>query len=348
MGERKQAGHPPGVPVYTGTAQERDVVVAAFDYDHDTFERVDGLQPEEWRRFRETAERTWIAVDGLHRPDVIEAVGLAFGLHPLVIEDIVNVHHRPKIEDYGDYLFCVLKLVEFDAARAELRTEQVSLVLGAGWVLTFAESHGALYAPVVDALRQARGVLRTAGPDYLAYRLVDLVVDHSFAAMEGIGEVVGGLEDQIMASPEDHVLQRVHQVKRALMNFRRALWPMREAVNELLRGTSPLVSDATRVCYRDVYDHVVEAMEMLEMDMGTAAGLHDLYLNRLSQRMNEVMKTLTVIATVILPMGLIPAIYGQNLKIPESEWRLGYPFSLGLTALVALSMMAYLRRRKLV
>ncbi len=308
-----------------------------------------GQPAADFARLRQELARlpvTWIDVDGTGDPQIIQSLGRVFGLHPLVIEDIVNVHQRAKVEQYADQLFLVARMA---GSPPDHDTEQLGLILGTNFVLTFQEGRpGDPFDPVRERIRKAAGRIRAAGPDYLAYCLLDAVVDGYFPGLEDAGERLEALEDEILAQPGRATFHRVHDLKRELLALRRAVWPLREAIGGLIREQSTLIRDETRLYLRDCYDHVVRIIDFVETYRELGSDLTDLYLSSVSQRMTEVMKVLTIIATIFIPLTFIAGVYGMNFhtdkspwNMPELEWYLGYPFALLLMAVVAAGLLAY-------
>ena len=291
---------------------------------------------------------TWIHVDHAHQPEVIRRLGEAFGLHPLVQEDILNHDQRPKTDDHGACLYAVFKVLGYSDDRQELTSEQLSLVLGTNYLLSFVEEHGgAALDPVRDRLRANHTRLRSLGPDHLAYALVDAVVDHYFVALEKLEDRIEALEDDLLARPQAGALPTILQLKRQTLFLRHAVWPLREVVAELERGGGHLVSNDTKVYLRDVYDHVVQVMDVAEDLRETVAGLLDLYLSTLNFRLNEVMKVLTLFTAVFTPLTFLVGVYGMNFRfMPELEWWWAYPVLwLGMLTLGG-SMVWYFRRSR--
>lgn len=292
---------------------------------------------------------TWINVDGFGDVRFLEEIQKIFGLHRLAIEDVVNVHQRAKVEPYGETLFIVCRMV---LSNPELTTEQVSLFLGKGFVLTFQERQGDCFDPVRDRIRKGQGRMRGAGPDYLAYALLDALTDHIFPIMESMGERLDQLEDEVMERPEPETVRLVHGLRRDLLLLRRSVWPLREALALLYRDPLPLITDETRIYLRDCYDHAVQIMDMVESSREVAAGLMEFYLSSLSHRMNEIMKVLAIFAAIFIPLSFVAGLYGMNFNpdrspwnMPELDWYFGYPFALMLMGIVAGSMLLYFRRQ---
>jgi magnesium transporter len=293
----------------------------------------------------------WINTDGLGDAEMISGLGGVLGLHPLSLEDIVNVHQRPKLEQYDEYAFVVVRMAELPEA-GELVTEQFCLVLGQNFVATFQERPGDCLGPVRDRIRKQRGRVRKFGPDYLAYALLDAVVDSYFPLLERLGDRLEQLEDLVLANRGRDTPRRLLAARHDLLTLRRAIWPLREALSSLYRDESPFISDSTRVYLRDCYDHTVQLLDMVEAYREVTSGLMDIHLSTISNRMNEIMKVLTVIATIFIPLTFISSIYGMNFdpdtspwNMPELRWRWGYPFALGIMAAVIVGLLLFFRTR---
>jgi magnesium transporter len=343
---------PPGAPPGTVTADPdapRPVVrVMAFgpgELLERTLEDVGEI-----RDLRDRFPVTWVNVDGLGDADLIRRMGEVFGLHPLALEDVVNVHQRSKVERYGEVLFAVSRMVFL---KEELETEQVSLFLGKGFLLTFQEREGDCLDPVRDRIRRSKGQIRQAGPDYLAYSLLDAVVDGYFPVLERFGERIEALETEAEGVPGQATISRIHELKRDLVTLRRAIWSQREAFGTLLRDRFPQITEETLVYLRDCYDHAVRVVELVESYREQGADLVSTYMSSVSNRMNEIMKVLTIIATIFIPLTFIAGVYGMNfdpgrspLNMPELRWYWGYPFALGLMAVSVAGLLAFFRRKK--
>jgi magnesium transporter len=285
----------------------------------------------------------WIDVVGLHDLDALRRLGERFGLHPLALEDVLNTGHRPKTEDYGDHRFVVAKAVELGDT---LAAEQVSLFFGRGFVLTFQETPCRAFEAVRERIRSGRQRIRASGADYLAYALLDAVIDELFPVLERFGERLEELEEEVVEDPDREVLGRIYRVRRDLLLLRRVAWPQRELIQALERDESGLVTAETKVFLRDAYDHTIHALDFVETYRELAAGMLDAYLSGLSNRMNEVMKVLTIIATIFIPLTFVAGIYGMNFEwMPELGWRLGYPAVMAVMAVVAALMLVYFKRK---
>jgi len=292
---------------------------------------------------------TWVDVDGLGDLKTIQEIGRIFSLHPLALEDVLNVHQRPKVEPYGQQHFIVAREVTYEG---HLATEQISLFLGKNFLLTFQERPGDCLDPIRERIRKSSGRHRTLGPDYLAYSVLDAIIDNYFPVLEAYGEKLENLENDVVARPGTTAISRIHEVKRDLLVVRRAVWPFREAVNALFRDPSPLVTEETRLYLRDCYDHTIQIIDLLETYREIASGLVDVYLSSISNRMNEVMKVLTIIATIFMPLSFLAGLYGMNFNTQVSPWNMpelsqpfGYPMILLLMASIVVLMLFYFRRK---
>jgi len=292
---------------------------------------------------------TWINVDGLGDVTTIALLGEMFDLHRLAQEDVVNVHQRAKAELFGKHYFIVARMTQLNE---HLETEQLSMFLGRDYVLTFQEAVGDCFDPVRERIRKAGSRIRKAGPDYLAYALLDASIDNHFPVLEHYGERLEMLEDEVVLHPERQIVSQVHEVKRDLLTLRRVIWPLRETMNTLAREDTPFICAETRIYLRDCYDHVIQIMDLLESYRDIASSLMEVYLSSVSNRMNEIMKILTIITALFIPMNLIAGIYGMNFNpdrspfnMPELNWFLGYPFALAMMATAAVAMFFYFRRK---
>jgi magnesium transporter len=345
---RVRPGAAPGTLVAPESHRGRPVRISRIMFSSDEVSEVEAKSVEECLDFPEQPGVVWINVEGLGQPDVIARIGERFGLHSLALEDVLDIHHRPKIEAYADHYFVVTRMVRLkESAEWEMDEEQVSIFFGPSFVVTFQErADGDVFGPVRERIKHARGRIRSAGADYLAYSILDSLVDALFPVLEALGERVEQLEDEVIERPSQKVVPKVHALRRDLLGLRRTLWPLREALVVLQREESPFVTPETRIFLRDCHDHAVQALELIETHRETAASLMEVYLSAQNQRLNEVMKVLTVMGTLFIPLTFIASIYGMNFQqMPELAWRYGYPAALGLMALVAGGLLAYFKRR---
>jgi len=343
----KKAGLPPGTLIHVGDKKTEKARLRLMDYTQEHFEERDLAAIEESFSYREKDSVTWINVDGIHQVDMVEKIGRHYDLHPLVLEDILNTNQRPKMEDYENYLFLILKMITYGEAQKLLYIEQVSIIVGRGFVLSFQESEGDVFESVRERLRKGKGRIRKGGPDYLAYALMDAVVDNYFLVLEKIGEDIEELEGEVISKPVPETAESIHNLKRELLFLRKSVWPLREAVVSLEKGESPLVQERTTVYLRDVYDHTIQVVDTIETFRDMVSGMLDIYLSSLSNRMNEVMKVLTIIATLFIPLTFVAGIYGMNFKyMPELEWRYGYGLVWVVMVVIGLLMLLYFRKKK--
>jgi len=314
-----KAGLPPGSLVYLGEPATGRPVLTLIEYDADTYREE---QPASVPQISAASGKTlWLNVYGLNEPALLEEIGKRFGLHPLVLEDILNTDQRPKLEDYSTYLFFVAKIFEYNATNQAITTDQVSIVLGQGFVLTFQEKSTGTFSPLRERLKNAKGQIRKQGADYLAYALLDAVVDRYFICLEALAEKAEALESEVVARPTQKLLKELHGIRRQTLFLRRAVWPLREVVSQLARGESTLFNRDTLPFLRDVYDHTVYVIESLDAIRDLIAGLMDIFVTSLSNRINLQIRLLTVITTIFMPLTLLTGIFGMNIKhMPFLEW----------------------------
>ena len=343
----KKAGLPSGSLVYTGEKKDEKVTIHVIDYDEANYQEVEQASVDACVPYRDKPTVTWINIDGVHNAQVLEKLGDCFGLHRLVMEDIMNTDQRPKIEDYGEYLYIVLKMLS-DGKSGEIVTEQISIVLGANFVLSFQEGvEGDVFNMVRDHLRTGKGRIRKMKADYLAYALLDAVVDNYFVILEKFGDKIETIETELIKNPMQATVQKIYHLKREMIFLRNAVWPLREVVNAINKRESPLVQEAILPYLRDVYDHVIHIIDSVEIYREMLSSMLDLYLSSVSNRLNEVMKILTVISLIFMPLTFIAGVYGMNFKyMPELEWRYGYFFALSLMLGISLLMLLYFKRKK--
>ena len=343
----KKAGLPPGTLVHIGEKKVESVGISVIDYHEQqvTEKRVGSV--EECFPFKQTPTVTWINIDGLHEVQVIEKLGKAFDLHPLILEDVLSTGQRPKFEDYGNCIFIVLRMLRYNDEYEGVESEQVSFVLGSSFVLSFQERVGDVFDPVRDRIRNGKGRVRKMGADYLTYSLVDAIVDSYFGILEKVGDRIEGLEDELVSDPHEGTLQQIYALKREMISVRRSIWPLRELINGIQRSDSALVSESTNVYLRDVYDHTIQIIDTIESFRDIVSGMLDTYLSSISNRMNAVMKVLTIIATIFMPLTFVAGIYGMNFEhMPELGWRWSYPAVWLLMLAIAGVMIKYFRRKK--
>ena len=342
----RKAGLSPGTLIHIGEKKAETLKITVMDYDEAHFQEKEINTVEECFAFKNAPGVTWINIDGLHQVEILEKLGECYGFHPLVLEDILNTDQRPKMEDYGDYLYIVLRMLSYNDKSSQIETEQVSLILGPNFVFSFQESQGDVFDPVRERIRSGKGRIRTMGSDYLAYGLLDLIVDNYFMIMEKLGETIEFLEEKLVTQPVPETLQTIHQLKRELIFLRKAVWPLREVIGGLERGELALIKETSRVYLRDVYAHTIQVIDTIETFRDMISGMLDIYLSSVSNRLNSVMKVLTIIATIFMPLTFLAGIYGMNFKyFPELEWRWSYPVFWLVVVLISVSMLLYFKKK---
>lgn len=343
----EKAGLSPGTLMYVGEEKSGKPRITVMDYDATGFVEKDVGSVEECFPFKDTPTVTWINVDGVHDAAVIEKLGAHFGIHPLVLEDIMTTTQRPKTEDLGAAVYVVLRMIEFDDETGATSADQLSLILGPNYVLTFQETPGDCLDPVRDRIRGGKGRIRKQGPDYLAYAVIDAVVDNYFFVLEKLGERIDALEEQLIAEPRRELLGEIHGLKREMIELRKSVWPLREVVSGLERSESPLIRESTGVFLRDLYDHAIQVIDTVESFREMLSSMVETYLSSLSNRMNEIMKVLTIISTIFIPITFLVGLYGMNfVHFPEIKWRWGYAFVWLLIVGSVAGMFAFFRRKK--
>jgi magnesium transporter len=343
----KKAGLPPGTVVFVGEKKVEEIRITIIDYDEDQYEEREIKNIEDCFPYKDTPSISWINIDGVHQVEVIEKLGQHFVLHPLLQEDVVNTHQRPKFDEFEDHLFIVLRMFFFNEEENELEGEQISLIVGANFVISFQERQGDVFEQVRERLRNGRGRIRKKGSDYLAYSLIDAIVDSYYNILERLGESIETLQEQLVAEPKRKDLQIIQALKRDMLFFRKSVYPLREVVGGLAKSESTLVKEDVLVYVRDVYDHVIQAIDTIETFRDMLSAMMDIYLSSLSNRMNEVIKVLTIIATIFIPMTFLAGVYGMNFKyMPELEWRYAYLFFWIVVSGVLIAMVAYFKRKK--
>lgn len=343
----KKRGLPPGTLVPIGAAPGQKPQISLIAYDEADVLEKRGVSLEECFQQRAKPGTIWVNVNGLGDVETIQALGEHFGLHPLVLEDILSTDQRPKVEDFGDYLCVVLKMIRWNHAADEVDVEQVSLILGDRFLLSFQERPGDVFEPIRDRLRNGKGRIRAMGADYLAYCLIDAVVEGYFTVLEAFGEKIESVENALLREADAATLHQLHRLKREALLLRKSVWPMRELLSALERTDTRLIAKPIGPYLRDVYDDTIQVIDTMETFRDMLAGMLDTYLSSLSNRMNEVMKVLTVIATVFIPVTFIASIYGMNFQhMPELHWRGAYVVVLGVMAAIMTGMLLWFRRKR--
>jgi magnesium transporter len=337
----KKKGLPPGTLVHTGDDSLHDVQIHRISYSSEHHEASIISSYDDIAFAPSNDSLLWYDFIGVHDKAVLEKIGSIFNLHPLVLEDIMNISQRPKIEEYDNYLYIVIRRIHDSSAG-----EQISMVVGDNFVLTFQEHYPDSLLSVKAAIGASKAKLRFKNTDYLAYRIIDLIIDEYFMLLEGMGERIETLEEEVTSNPQRHSLTQIHGLKRELILVRRTVWPAREVISRLARSDSGIVHDDTKLYLRDVYDHTVQVIDTVESYRDIVTSLLDIYLSSISNRMGEVMKVLTIIATIFIPLTFIAGVYGMNFhNMPELEWEYGYFAVLGVMGAIMVGMLLFFRRK---
>jgi len=343
----KEVGLPPGSLVHVGERKMETPVISLIEYGPEKFEELSDLNVEQVRSCRDSRPVSWVNLSGIHDTQLLADLGEAFGLHALALEDILNTQHRPKIEIFDGLVLIIVKMLHFEEQTATIGSEQVSLVLGPNFVLSFQEREGDVFDGLRERLERSSGRIRQRGTDYLAYALLDSVVDSYFHLLENFGDCLAEVEEDLLRRPDQQVLGLVHHFKQQLTLLRKAVWPLRDVVGEFHKGELEQVNPDTQMFLRDLYDHTIQAMDTVELFRETVSGLQDLYLSVVSNRMNEIMKVLTIMASIFIPLTFIAGIYGMNFEyMPELRWRWGYFAVWGLMLVCGVAMLIYFKTRK--
>lgn len=343
----KKSGTIPGSLIHIGEQKAEKQKISIIDYDKDNFEEKEIENIEDCFPFKEKQSVTWINIDGLHNVESIGKLGSNFGIHPLILEDILNTGQRPKTEDFEDHLFMVLKMLKLNEKNSEIDVEQVSIILGNNFVISFQECEGDVFTNIRERIRKNKGRIRKMEADYLAYSLIDAVVDNYYFILENFGEKIEILEDNLINSPEPDTLEQIYKLKRTLIGLRKSVWPLRELILTLTREESKLITAKTGIYFRDVYDHTIQVIDTIESYRDMVAGMLDIYLSSVSNKMNEVMKVLTIFAAIFIPLTFIAGIYGMNFQfLPELAWKWAYPCWWILVIAIGGGMLVYFKKKK--
>jgi len=343
----KSIGLTPGTPVHIGERLMEKPKISIIDYSSSVLEEKTLKDIEECIDYQKKPTITWINIDGIHQAQIIDKIGQIFQIHPLTQENIMNTAQRSKIEFFPNYVYIALKMIYWNENEQEISIEHISLVLMDNIVLSFQEKEGDVFNPIRQRIKSKAGKIRKSSSDYLLYALLDSIVDQYFLVLEKLGEQSETLEDFLINQPSPENLQTIHMVKRNLLFLKNAVWPLREVINKLEKDESSLIHKNTKLFLRDLYDHTIQVIETVEALRDMVSGLLDIYLSSISNKMNEVMKVLTIIATIFIPLTFIAGIYGMNFNfMPELSWKWGYPAILGAMFLIGLGMMYFFKKKK--
>jgi len=343
----KKIGLSPGNLTFVGKKKVEKIKISILDYDSTNFSEKEAKRIEECFPFKETPTITWLNIDGLHDIDLIDKIGKHYEIHPLVLEDILNTGQRPKIEVFDDYIFITIKMLTFDEKEFKIVSEQISLILGKNFVISFQEKTGDILDPVRERIRKGKGRIRKMNSDYLTYALLDIIIDYYFSILEKVGEKIENFEEELMSEPKSDTLNEIYRLKREVLYLRKSVWPLRESVNKLERSESSLINKKTTPYLRDLYDHTIQVIDTVETSRDLLSGMLDLYLSSVSNKMNEVMKVLTIFAAIFIPLTFIAGIYGTNFEfIPELKWHFGYFAMWGVMIIIGIGLLFFFKKRK--
>lgn len=349
---RKKIGQNPGSLIYTGDKTADGVKVTAASYNKTDYHETKISSDDDLNNLVSKDRQVWLNIDGIHNTELIGRIGRRFNIHPLTQEDILNTSHRPKSEDLGNYIFIVLKMLGANKESKKIKIEQVSIVLTKHYVISFQEDRIDEFQGIRESMRQNKGYVRELGTDYLAYRILDTIVDNYFSVLENIGDRIEEIEEELLMTPTKDTLQKLYQLKGDLILLRRAAWPMRELIGGLEKIESPLMNKNILPYLRDVYDHIIQIIDTTENYREMIAGMMDIYLSSVSNRLNEIMKVLTIISTIFIPLNFLASIYGMNfntlaspLNMPELNWYFGYPFVLTIMLIVGIVLIVFFKRK---
>lgn len=343
---KKKVGQPPGSLMYTGKYPEGRVDISVFDYDENHFEEKQITNPSDLLDYRDRKTTSWINIDGIQDVALVEMVCKHYNIHPLTIEDILHPEQRPKLEDSEEYIFVVLKMMNYDEKLGMVHSEQVGIILGENFVISFQEVLGDTFEGVRNRLRSGKGNIRKNGADYLMYALIDTIIDNYFVVLEKAGDMLEDIEEELLLQPSQKTLNQLYSLKREILTIRRMVLPLREVIYKLERDDLKLIKKATRVYIRDVYDHIIRVIDSVETIRDLLGGMLDLYQSIMGNRMNAVMKVLTIISTIFIPLTFIAGIYGMNFEyMPELGWKYGYPATWGLMIMMVMMMFVFFKKK---
>lgn len=343
----KKVGTAPGSLIHTGNYKNDVIDITLIEYNKDIYHRKKLNNIEDCFKLRNSDTVKWVNVEGLNDVSIIEKIGKEFKLHPLMLEDILNTSQRPKMDDYDDYIYIVLKMLYYNEKNNEISSEQLSFVYVDNYVFTFQEFGGDVFDGIRERLETAKGNVRKLGADYLIYGLIDAIVDSYFIILEKIGDNTEDIEQELMEDPKKEVLQSIYKLKREMIFLNNSIWPLRELVSALARTESSVFDKNTSLYFRDVYDHIIQVIDIIESYRDMVSGMLDTYLSSISNRTNDVMKVLTIFSTMFIPLTFLVGIYGMNFEnMPELKWRYGYIVFWLLTVIIIYIMLRYFKRKK--
>jgi len=345
--DSRKAGLPPGSLVYLGKNRSEKASIHVIDYDSNHLSEREIVHCADCRGYMNENTVSWINLDGIHDIEKVREFGEVFNIHPLALEDVLSTGQRPKMEDYGDYILFTLKMLYMDDDNSDLVAEHFALILGKGFVLSFQEVEGDVFETIRERLRTGAGRIRNMGADYLAYCLIDAMVDSYFVVLESLGEHVEDVQDEALEKPASSTVAEIHRLRQELIFVRKSAWPLRELLSTMEKSESPLLSRKLKPFLRDVYEHAIQVIDTVESLRDLLSGAMEIHMSSMSNRMNEIMKVLTLISTIFLPLTFITGLYGMNFEhMPELKWHYGYAWAWGCLLLSSIGMAVYFRGRK--
>jgi magnesium transporter len=343
----EKSGLPPGSLVHVGEVHEHENKITVIDYNKSTSKKRTIKSIEELLPYKNTDTVTWVIIEGLKDVSIIDAIGQHFDIHGLVLEDILNTHQRPKFEEFDDYLYIVIKAISLENGELDIQYEQISLLLSNNFVFTFKEKSDEIFAPILNRLSNGKSHIRDRGADYLAYVIMDTIVDEYFALQDTFDELIESIEDKLLTNPSAQTLTTIQKIKRELIFLRRTVSPLRELLAAIQRSDSALIDERTKRYFGDIYDHAIRIIEAMESYRDLIAGMLEIYLSSVSNKMNETMKVLTVFASIFIPLTFIAGVYGMNFEyMPELKWKWGYPALWAVFIGVTVFLLKFFKKKK--
>lgn len=344
---KKKAGMPPGTLVHVGKRKAEKIKITVLDYTTEIFDEKELSSVDDCGAYKHQKTASWINIDGLHDTDAIAAIGQKFELHPLLLEDVLNTNHRPKVDEFDHCIFITLKMLGISKDRKSIVSEQVSFVLGEGWVISFQEQQGDIFDALRERIREGKGLVRERSADYLLYRLIDIIVDNYFYITDYLDELIEKLEAKVLIDQSNDNIIEIQQLKKEVTGFRKAVFPLREVISFLLKGDNTLIEKNTIRYFQDVYEHIIQVSDVIETNREMLSSIRDLHMSGVSNRMNQIMQVLTIMSSIFIPLTFIAGIYGMNFEfMPELKWKYGYFATWGAMFALTTAMMIFFRRKK--
>lgn len=342
-----KAGMPPGTLIHIGQIRTEEPEISIISFNEDNYYEKNNIPLEECFNSKNEHTVNWININGIHDINLIEYLGKTFNIHNLVLEDILNTSQRPKIEDFNDYIFIALKMIKYNEDKKSSEIEHISILLFNNYILSLQEQPGDVFDPIRTRIKNNKGRIRKMGPDYLTYALLDCIIDNYFIIIEKISDQLEELQDILISNPHPEILHSIHRLKKDIIVLRRSIWPLREIISNIERDESKLIKKSTNIYFRDIYDHTIQVMDTIETSRDILSSMLDIYLSSISNRMNEIMKVLTIIATIFIPLTFIAGVYGMNFEnMPELDWNYGYFIILVFMLTIFISMLLFFKKKK--